>query len=91
MLSEPELLTVTVSVQDRGPALGGERFVAELEDFSLVRGSGVSAWEAIRELVCSHRALLERRWAEGGQLPGDALSRDMDGTGAGRTIRKHGP
>ena len=91
MLTEPELLMVTVSVQDRGPALGGERFVAELEGFSLVRGSGASAWEAIRALVCAHRALLERRWSEGGQLPGDALFRDMDGAGAGRTIRKQGP
>ena len=40
MLTEPEPLTVTVSVQDRGPAFGGERFVAELEGFALVRGSG---------------------------------------------------
>jgi hypothetical protein len=66
-------LTVTVSVQDRGPAFGGERFVAELEDCALVRESGGSAWAAIRELVCSHRALLERRWSEGGQLHDDAL------------------
>ena len=91
MLTEPEPLTVTVSVQDRGPAFGGERFVAELAGFSLVRGSGASAWEAIRALVCSHRALLERRWSEGGQLHDDALSMDMDGAGAGGTIRRRGP
>jgi hypothetical protein len=90
-LTEPALLTVTVSVRDRGPAFGGERFVAELEDFSVVRGSGGSAWEAIRELICSHGALLERRWSEGGQLLDEAHYRDRDGACAGRTIRKHGP
>jgi hypothetical protein len=90
VLSEPELLTVTGSVQDRGPAFGGERFVAELEDFSVVRGSGGSAWEAIRALICSHRALLERRWSEGAKLHDDALSRDRDGACAGETIRRHG-
>ena len=82
MLTEPAL-TVTVSVEDRGPALRGERFVAELEDFALVRGSGGSAWEAIRELICSHRALLERRWSEGGQLRDDALFRE-------ETVRAYG-
>ena len=89
MLSEPAL-TVIVSVQDRGPAFGGERFVAALEDFSVVRESGASAWEAIRALVCSHRALLERRWSEGGQLLDDALFRGRDGVCAGETIRRHG-
>ena len=89
MVTEPPL-TVTVSVQDRGAAFGGERFVADLEDFSLVRGSGASAWEAIRELICSHRGLLERRWSEGGQLHDDALFRGRDGVCAGETIRRHG-
>ena len=66
-LAEPALLTVTVtvSVRDRGPVFGDERFVAELEDFSLVRESGTSAWEAIRALIGSHGALLERRSSEG--------------------------
>jgi hypothetical protein len=90
VLTESELLTVTVSVRDRGPAFGGERFVAELEDFSLVRGSGASAWEAIRALVCSHRALLERRWSEGGQLHDDALLRGRDDGCAGESSRRHG-
>jgi hypothetical protein len=91
VLTEPELLTVTVCVHDRGPAFGRERFVAELEDFSLVRESGGSAWEAIRELICSHRPLLERRWSEGGQLHADALFKDRDGACTVETIRKHGP
>ena len=88
MLTKPAL-TVTVSVQDRGPAFGRERFVAELEDFSLVRESGASAWEAIRELICSHRALMERRWSEGGQLHADALFKDRDSACAAGTIGQH--
>jgi hypothetical protein len=89
VLTEPAL-TVVVSVQDRDMAFGGERFMAQLKGFSLVRGSGGSGWEAVRGLVCSHRSLLERRWSEGANFSTTPSLGDRDGACARRTIRKHG-
>lgn len=65
MLTE-QTQVVTVWVRDLGPAAGAQRFVAELEGFAVVRGSGASAWEAVRQLIGAHRGLLERRWSTGG-------------------------
>ena len=64
---EPALVTmVAVAVYDRGPVADrGERYEAQLAGYAVVQARGGSPWEAVRRLVGSHRALLERRWSGG--------------------------
>ena len=65
--SEGALVTIAaIAVFDRGLlADRGERFEAQLAGYAVVQARGGSAWEAVRRLVGSHRALLERRWSGG--------------------------
>jgi hypothetical protein len=62
----PDLVTIlAVAVYDRGPSADrGERYEAQLAGYAVVQARGGSPWEAVRRLVGSHRALLERHWSE---------------------------